>query len=62
MHETRTQGKTGPEGMRDTIVEIRPDDLNRLIRPERKLPMSGHPAFRPHPRYLAWHREHQFKR
>ena len=48
--------------VRDAIAETRPDDMNRLIRPERKLPMSGHPAFRPHPGYLAWHREHQFKR
>ena len=45
MHETRAQGKTDPEGMRDAIVETRPDDVNRLIRPEWKLPMSGHPAF-----------------
>ena len=48
--------------VRDTIAETRPDDMNRLIRPERKLPMPDHPAFRPHPGYLAWHRELQFKR
>jgi len=39
-----------------------PDEMGRLIRPERKLLMPGHPGLRPHPAYLQWHREKQFKR
>ena len=39
-----------------------PDDMGRLIRPERKLLVPAHPGFRPHPRYLDWHRAHVFKR
>lgn len=45
---------TSPQGL--------PDDMNRLIRPERRLLSPHHPAARPHPAYLQWHREHQFKR
>ena len=39
-----------------------PDDMGRLIRPEHRLKLPDHPAMRPHPAYLRWHREHQFKR
>ena len=39
-----------------------PDDMSRLIRPESRLLMPDHPALRPHPAYLQWHRENQFKR
>jgi len=45
---------TSPHGL--------PDDMDRLIRPEGKLLLPGHPAMQPHPGYLAWHREHLFKR
>ena len=45
---------TSPHGL--------PDAMDRLIRPERKILAPGHPAFRPHPGYLGWHREHVFKR
>jgi len=38
-----------------------PDDMGRLIRPERKLLLPSHPAIQPHPGYLAWHRDHCFK-
>mgnify|MGYP005854302825 FL=1 len=44
---------TSPHGL--------PNDMDRLIRPERTLLVPDQPAFRPHPGYLAWHREHQFK-
>lgn len=39
-----------------------PDEMGRLIRPERRILTPEHPAFRPHPGYLAWHRGHVFKR
>ncbi len=39
-----------------------PDEMGRLIRPERRLLLPQQPAFRPHPAYLQWHRENQFKR
>lgn len=38
-----------------------PDDLDKLIRPERKLILPHHPEHRPHTTYLKWHREHRFK-
>jgi len=38
-----------------------PDDLEKLIRPERKLILPYHPEHRPHTTYLKWHREHRFK-
>lgn len=38
-----------------------PDDLGRLIRPERKLLLPTQPALRPHPEYLRWHRNQVFK-
>ena len=44
---------TSPHGL--------PDTMDRLIRPERKILAPEHPAFRPHPGYLGWHREHVFK-
>ena len=39
-----------------------PDDLERLLVPERKLLLPDPPKWRPHPTYLGWHREHVFKR
>ncbi|TQE98119.1 MAG: restriction endonuclease [Spiribacter salinus] len=39
-----------------------PDEMGRLIRPERRLLLPPNPAYRPHPAYLQWHRENQFKR
>jgi putative restriction endonuclease len=38
-----------------------PDDLDKLIRPERQLMLPGQPAWRPHTTYLKWHRENRFK-
>jgi putative restriction endonuclease len=38
-----------------------PDDLDKLIRPERRLIIPGNAAWRPHSTYLKWHRENQFK-
>lgn len=38
-----------------------PDDLDRLIRMERKLILPKHPEWRPHTTYLTWHRENRFK-
>lgn len=38
-----------------------PDDLGKLIRSERTLLLPPNPDLRPHPTYLAWHREHRFK-
>ncbi|BDU75985.1 HNH endonuclease [Mesoterricola sediminis] len=38
-----------------------PDDLGRLLRPDRLLMPPEHPDHRPHPVFLAWHREHVFK-
>lgn len=38
-----------------------PDELSRLIRPDRKILMPENPEYRPHPTYLAWHRENRFK-
>jgi putative restriction endonuclease len=38
-----------------------PDDMDRLIRPERILLPPMDAVCRPHPRYLRWHREHVFK-
>lgn len=38
-----------------------PDDLDRLVRPDRKLMLPDHPQWRPHSTYLKWHRENRFK-
>lgn len=38
-----------------------PDALQRLVNPDLKLRMPNRPEFRPHPRYLAYHRETVFK-
>ncbi len=38
-----------------------PDDLDKLIRPERQLLLPAQPAWRPHTTYLKWHRENRFK-
>lgn len=38
-----------------------PNDLEKLIRPDRKLMLPGHPEWRPHTTYLRWHRENRFK-
>lgn len=39
-----------------------PDELDRLIRPQRTLILPEQAAWRPHSTYLEWHREHRFKR
>ena len=39
-----------------------PDDLDKLILPERRLVVPENAEWRPHPFYLGWHREHRFKR
>lgn len=39
-----------------------PDELGKLIRPERRLLLPANPDLRPHPTYLAWHRDNCFKR
>jgi len=39
-----------------------PDDLPRLLRPDRKIRVPEQPEDRPHPEFLAWHRENVFKR
>lgn len=39
-----------------------PDELDKLIRPERRLLLPANPELRPHPTYLAWHRDNCFKR
>lgn len=38
-----------------------PDDLDKLIRPERRLILPDHPEWHPHITYLKWHRENRFK-
>lgn len=38
-----------------------PDDLGRLLRPERRLELPFAVDQRPHPVFLAWHRENVFK-
>lgn len=38
-----------------------PDDLDKLILPDRRLLVPQNPDWRPHPVYLRWHREAQFK-
>lgn len=45
---------TSPHGL--------PNDMDRLIRPERKLLLPDHFAMQPHPGYLDWHRQNCFKR
>ena len=39
-----------------------PDELDKLIRRERRLLLPANPDLRPHPTYLAWHRDNCFKR
>lgn len=39
-----------------------PDDLVRLLRPDRKILLPKESDQRPHPVFLAWHRENVFKR
>jgi putative restriction endonuclease len=38
-----------------------PEDLGRLIQPNKQLILPSRPEWRPHPNYLQWHREHVFK-
>lgn len=38
-----------------------PDDLDKLIRPERQLLVPDEAKLKPHPTYLRWHRENCFK-
>lgn len=38
-----------------------PESLERLISPDRKLRIPDQGALRPHPAYLAWHRDNRFK-
>lgn len=38
-----------------------PDEMARLIRPDKSLLLPDEQQFRPHPAYLAWHRENCFK-
>lgn len=38
-----------------------PDDLDKLILPDKRLIVPDNPEWRPHPVYLRWHREHRFK-
>ena len=38
-----------------------PEDLGRLLRPERKILLPDSPDQRPHPVFLSWHRENIFK-
>ena len=38
-----------------------PDDLDRLIVPNRRLILPSDESQRPHPTYLKWHRQHRFK-
>lgn len=38
-----------------------PDDLDKLILPERRLRVPANPDLRPHATYLAWHRNYCFK-
>ena len=39
-----------------------PDDLIKLIRPDKKLLLPRNAEWCPHPTYLAWHRNNRFKR
>lgn len=39
-----------------------PDDLSRLITPNRSLILPDLPDLRPHPTFLSWHRDQVFKR
>jgi len=39
-----------------------PDDLGRLLHPERRVLLPAPAEQRPHPVFLAWHRENVFKR
>jgi putative restriction endonuclease len=43
---------TSPHGL--------PDDMDRLVRPERKILAPDPPAVKPHPGYLRWHRDNVF--
>jgi len=38
-----------------------PDDLGRLLRPDRRMALPAAPEQRPHPVFLTWHRENVFK-
>jgi putative restriction endonuclease len=38
-----------------------PEDLDKLILPDRRLITPENSDWRPHPFYLRWHREHRFK-
>lgn len=37
------------------------DSIDRLVSPSRRAFTPADPTLRPHPRFLAWHREHVFK-
>lgn len=49
----------------DVLVSRQVNDVDRvwnLVNPTRKASVPDRPWLRPHPRFLAWHREHCFKR
>lgn len=38
-----------------------PDSVRSIINPSGGAILSAHPASRPHPEFVRWHREHRFK-
>lgn len=38
-----------------------PDDVWKLVHPDRMMRLPSNPELRPHPRFLAYHRDHCFK-
>ena len=38
-----------------------PEDLSRLLRPDKSLLVPRAPEYQPHPNFLGWHRENVFK-
>ena len=64
VHWMFDRGLIGLSNDLDIIVSRQVNDADRvwaLVNPSKRATRPSDPALRPHPRYLAWHREHCFK-
>jgi putative restriction endonuclease len=64
VHWMFDRGLIGLSDDLDVLVSRQVNDVERvwnLVNPSRKSMVPAQPSFRPHPRFLAWHREHCFK-
>jgi putative restriction endonuclease len=64
VHWMFDRGLIGLSSELDILVSRQVNDVERvwsLVNPSRRATVPVNPAFRPHPRYLAWHRDNCFR-